>query len=73
MARNKFSRINQPIVCGECGKTTTQTAGGGTGLCGPCYDRAGLENEHVDGCHDDAPVDGCPLCAPKAAAEVSHV
>ncbi len=31
-------------------------------LCADCYERAGLENEHSDGHHDDGPRDGCPLC-----------
>lgn len=29
-------------------------------LCLPCYDEAGLENEHSDGHHDQGCPEGCP-------------
>lgn len=70
MAAHKFSRMNRPdVYCKVCGKRTTRNTGGGTGLCGPCYDEAGLENEHADGHHDEAPHADCPDCkeAVKAA------
>lgn len=65
MNRNRFRPGplgNKVITCKECKKRTTTEAGQGTGLCGRCYDRAGLENEHLDGGHDDATHGGCPLC-----------
>jgi hypothetical protein len=34
----------------------------GLELCPPCYEGAGLENEHTDDGHD-MPVAGCPSCA----------
>lgn len=29
-----------------------------------CYDLAGIDNEHEDGYHDDAPDDNCSICNP---------
>lgn len=35
----------------------------GAKLCAPCYDEAGIENEHADGYHDDEPdPDRCRDC-----------
>jgi hypothetical protein len=34
----------------------------GTELCERCYEEAGLENEHQDGYHEDAPHPDCPDC-----------
>lgn len=33
----------------------------GLEMCAPCYEGAGLENEHSDDGHDE-PVAGCPSC-----------
>lgn len=59
-----FSRHNQPVPCKVCGKLTTEIVGGHIGLemCGKCIDQSGLENEHADGYHDDAPNAECPDC-----------
>lgn len=34
----------------------------GCHLCVPCFQAAGLENEHADGMHDGAAVEGCEVC-----------
>lgn len=34
----------------------------GVDLCPPCYDEAGMENEHADGLHDGDPSPDCPAC-----------
>lgn len=59
--------------CCDCGRVTWMSKlqctfigddGKETGLCERCYDRAGLENEHRDGAHDEFPalcVTECPL------------
>jgi len=51
--------------CRDCGKMT-RDVGGSTGsvqLCPKCYERAGMENEHLDGGHEgEDRVAGCPLC-----------
>ena len=66
MSSNKFSRFVQPFKCAACGKLTTGPQGvPGAEVCGPCYDVAGIENEHSDtgGKHyGNAPDPDCPLC-----------
>lgn len=56
-------------VCGVA-KIDRKTQGKDSTMCTGCFDQAGLENEHADGGHEDAPVQGCPDCAthPDAAA-----
>jgi hypothetical protein len=59
----KFSRLRQPKPCRVCGKLTTGPVGIiGIDLCVPCYDAAGIENEHYDGYHTHTPHPDCPLC-----------
>lgn len=55
-------------VCRACGKRTRETGDGESGceLCRDCYHVAGLENEHLDGLHADAPVADCPRCKGEA-------
>jgi hypothetical protein len=68
--RNTFSRFNQPVPCRMCGKSTTWSEANGNhglDLCGPCFERAGLENDHLDNGHGSA-VAGCPVCEKTAAA-----
>lgn len=59
-------------VCEVCqtAKIDRKTQGKDSTMCRDCFDQAGLENEHADGAHEDAPVQGCPDCAthPDAAA-----
>jgi hypothetical protein len=73
----KFNRLTNrgTRVCNICGKRRQEgNIEWGTGLCFPCYEEAGFENEHQDGYHDDAPVPAdCPMCreaAPVAAVKV---
>ena len=51
------------FTCYDCGQSGTADMfdSSGTDLCLPCYDAAGLENEHSDNGHAD-PVTGCPTC-----------
>jgi hypothetical protein len=49
-----------PMGCGRKLDPTNSDAMG-VDLCPPCYDEAGLENEHSDGYHDQ-PVADCPAC-----------
>lgn len=79
-ARNRFSRLNQPVKCRGCGKTTTTRVQGvvGLDLCAPCQDSAGLENEHGDndGQHFGCEATGgkhpdCPDCQAEARARAS--
>lgn len=58
MNTNRFSKVNRVVTCRTCGKRTTSNAGSGS-TCGRCYDAAGLENEHSDGCHDSEPHPRC--------------
>lgn len=49
----------------RCCKTNkldpSEPDGLGLEMCAPCYEGAGLENEHNDYGHDE-PVAGCPAC-----------
>jgi hypothetical protein len=71
----RFSKVNQPVACRGCGKTTN-AGSNGLDLCAKCFDEAGLENEHQDGMHDGESAEGCPFCAktakpsPAVASEV---
>jgi ssDNA-binding Zn-finger/Zn-ribbon topoisomerase 1 len=38
-------------------------------LCGPCYEAAGIANEHSDGGHSSQPASDCPDCAATEAAQ----
>jgi rubrerythrin len=51
-------------ACRCCGKRTRETGDdeSSVGLCKRCYYEGGLENEHSDGYHDDAPHADCPIC-----------
>jgi hypothetical protein len=56
MTKAKFSRWNQPVPCRMCGKQTTWSEANGYAgldLCEKCFDRATLENAHVDGYHKE--------------------
>lgn len=66
-------------VCEVCksAKIDRKTQGKDSTMCRECFDAAGLENEHADGEHADAPVQGCPDC-PKiedapAAGEINYI
>lgn len=48
-------------VC-QTAKIDRKTQGKDSTMCRDCFDAAGLENEHADGAHEDAPVQGCPDC-----------
>ena len=49
-------------VCLVCGvKIRRDQEGFNNGLCEPCYDAAGIENEHQDGYHTEFRSD-CPMC-----------
>jgi len=72
MKTSRFTRHRQPFKCAECGKMTTGAPGVvGPELCGNCYERAGIANEHSDtgGKHYGAPLpcDNCPTCELDAA------
>jgi hypothetical protein len=58
-------------VCGKA-KIDRKTQGADSTMCRDCFDAAGLENEHADGAHDDAPAYGCPDC-PTDDAPVTDV
>lgn len=63
--RGTLSRGNVMATCRGCGKLTHSSVDGNSGiaLCRPCLDAAGMENEHADGHHADAPHYACPSCA----------
>lgn len=52
--------------CIDCNRVLTkaiQTAAlNSDDMCDDCFHIAGLYNEHQDGGHDDAPVEGCEGC-----------
>lgn len=48
-------------VC-QTAKIDRKTQGKDSTMCRDCFDAAGLENEHADGAHEDAPAYGCPDC-----------
>lgn len=60
--------------CNDCHRVTTKA---NTkiyrcdDLCDDCYELAGLEAEHQDGAHDDAPHAECLLCDPNARKDRS--
>jgi hypothetical protein len=61
-------------VCAGCGQKPVdqKTQGRDSILCTECFEKGSLENEHADGLHDGAPVDGCPDCVPaKADSSIS--
>lgn len=60
----RFQRGSGAYKCRCCGKTTRETGNGESSvqLCKQCYYEGGLENEHSDGYHDDAPHVDCPIC-----------
>lgn len=65
MARRKFTRFVQPIICASCHKSKLPAEGIlGTGLCGDCSELASVENEHSDtnGEHYGAKPTNCPAC-----------
>lgn len=63
MVMNARSMISSAFVCRVCGKESYDVDGGNGGveLCPECYYDAGLENEHLDGHHED-PRSDCKLC-----------
>jgi hypothetical protein len=71
----KFNRLTNrgTRVCNICGKRRQEgNIEWGTGLCFPCYEEAGFENEHQDGYHDDAPVPAdCPMCREAVAVDMA--
>lgn len=62
---NQFSSTNKIAKCRVCGKLTHSSINGDMSieLCRPCYDAAGVENEHLDGHHEGSPKKGCPNCS----------
>lgn len=51
-------------LCLGCGKKTRETGEGESDceLCRDCYEKAGLENEHNDGHHQDKKIVNCIKC-----------
>lgn len=51
---NRFARGTGMYVCAVCKKQTRQTDpdSAGVGLCGLCYEVAGIENQHSDMGHE---------------------
>lgn len=68
--RGKLSRSNRMAKCRACGKLTHSDVQGAAGieLCGPCFEAAGLENEHSDGYHESEAHPDCPDCAASGAS-----
>lgn len=57
-----FQRGRSTYTCRVCTKQTRNTGDEGSAdLCADCYDEAGVENEHLDGYHDE-PHAHCPAC-----------
>jgi hypothetical protein len=53
----------QIVPCADCGGPyPAKHIDPSTGLCEPCYHRAGLENSHADGHHTTDPHPQCPDC-----------
>jgi hypothetical protein len=73
MARTyqQFGGHNRLTNCRVCGKRTHSSIDGNVGiaLCRACYEDAGMENEHSDGHHDDAPHPDCTDCQYAAQAK----
>lgn len=69
-APQPVQRTRTGRTCTVCGKGVTarnsaaklRAAMGYEDMCAPCYDQAGLENEHSDGHHAEAPNADCPQC-----------
>lgn len=59
-------------VCVCCGKRTRETGEGESGceLCLKCFNEAGIENEHLDGYHDEEPRKDCPDCVAEGKFKV---
>jgi hypothetical protein len=75
----KAKPAKKAAKCADCGvkNVDKKTQGSDSTLCRDCFDAAGLENEHSDGFHTDAPVYGCPDCpktedAPAETFVLSH-
>jgi len=65
MARvNRFQTGSGVYTCRCCNKQTRETGDGESGvqLCLPCYDLAGLENEHNDRHHSGTTDADCDWC-----------
>ena len=52
------------IECGGCAGRFPAPAFEGNSVCASCFDEAGIENEHSDGYHDEAPEPQCVQCFP---------
>lgn len=61
-------RENVLGTCDSCGRYTH--IGPQNGFCRRCIEDAELENEHMDGYHDDDPRSDCPMCVESAIREV---
>jgi hypothetical protein len=60
------------VRCEGCGQNIRAEDFEGNGVCPPCYEAGGLENEHSDSGHPTW-VDGCPTCeSPAAYHEREH-
>lgn len=75
---SKFYRGSATYKCIICGKQTRDTGQGegstvydGEGYCAKCYEEAGYENEHSDGCHEDEYEPKCPTCRAEKEAKGS--
>lgn len=64
---------NKLVTCRSCGKRTHSDIDGYSGLdlCRPCREAAEWENAHSDNGHDEAPVDGCPVCEKTKASKIN--
>jgi hypothetical protein len=53
-------------ICDVCqtAKVNKKTQGLDSSMCLPCFEEAGIENEHLDGLHTDDPSAECPMCFP---------
>ena len=62
----------QPTTCTVCSvKLTSKNRDiDAPHLCVTCFEEAGLENEHMDGFHDDEPEARCPMCVEQPRPEV---
>ena len=57
-------QLTVTFVCRDCGRKLdpTESDACALGLCLPCLDDAGLENEHADGGHTQQRHPDCPDC-----------
>lgn len=62
--RKENERRTAQKKCAVCGtrKIDHKTQGLDSTMCEPCFEAAGIENEHTDGLHADAPNAACPDC-----------